>query len=608
MPIAALSKRTPEIAAVVLALILALAVMLDFKLRDQNEWIAHTLEVESSLNDFEAAMFAAESGQRGFMISNDDTYLDAYREAVANIPKIGARIREQVADNPAQQALVATLESESKERLGFLERNLNARRAGDEATVRASFSSHRGQAAMLRMRAILKQMRITEEKLLAQRRNAADAVANLLTVVMFVGLGALAAALYYWIASSREQQASLTATNEALRAALAEGEAAAAQMRQMQKMEAVGQLTGGIAHDFNNMLAVIMGGITLALRRMAKGEAGSEQYLTGALDGAQRASTLVKRLLAFARQQPLEPTVIDVNKFIASMSELTARALGEQIRIENVLAAGLWKAMADPSQLENSILNLCVNARDAMPDGGKLTVESANTSLDDDYVRLHPGVAAGQYVMIAVTDTGSGMDPEVAAKAFDPFFTTKSAGKGTGLGLSQVYGFVKQSGGHLKLYSEPGQGTTVKIYLPRHYGEAKVVPAAQAAESQRPETGTILLVEDEEAVRSVVAANLRELGYEVVEAQNAREALAEMANGRTFDLLLTDIVMPDTNGRKLADAAVQVQKDMKVLFMTGFTKNAVVHNGIVDPGVSLLSKPFSIEQLSRAVRRALGRT
>jgi signal transduction histidine kinase len=444
MSIAALSKRTPELAAVVLALILALAVMLDFKLRDQDGWIAHTLEVESSLNDFEAAMFAAESGQRGYMISNDDTYLDAYREAVANIPKIGALIREKVADNPQQQALVATLESESKARLGFLERNLNARRTGDEATVRASFSTHLGQAAMLRMRAILKQMRITEETLLAQRRNAADAVANLLTVVMFVGLGALAAALYYWIASSREQQASLAATNEALRAAIAEGEAAAAQMRQMQKMEAVGQLTGGIAHDFNNMLAVIMGGITLALRRMAKGEAGAEQYLTGALDGTQRASTLVKRLLAFARQQPLEPSVIDVNKFIASMSELTARVLGEQIRIENVLAAGLWKAMADPSQLESSILNLCVNARDAMPDGGKLTVESANTSLDDDYVRLHPGVAAGQYVMIAVTDTGSGMDPEVAAKAFDPFFTTKSAGKGTGLGLSQVYGFVKQ--------------------------------------------------------------------------------------------------------------------------------------------------------------------
>ncbi|MEO8421882.1 MAG: ATP-binding protein [Hyphomicrobium sp.] len=375
----------------------------------------------------------------------------------------------------------------------------------------------------------------------------------------------------------------------------------------MQKMEAVGQLTGGIAHDFNNMLAVIMGGISLALRRMAKGEAGAEQYLTGALDGAQRASTLVKRLLAFARQQPLEPTVIDVNKFITSISELTAHALGEQIRIENVLAGGLWKAVADPSQLESSILNLCVNARDAMPDGGKLTVESANTSLDDDYVRLHPGVAAGQYVMIAVTDTGTGMDPDVAAKALDPFFTTKATGKGTGLGLSQVYGFVKQSGGHLKLYSEPGQGTTVKIYLPRHYGDAKIAPAAHAAASERPGTGAVLVVEDEDSVRTVVAANLRELGYDVFEAPNARNALAELANGRTFDLLLTDIVMPDTNGRKLADAAVEMQPGLKVLFMTGFTKNAVVHNGIVDPGVSLLTKPFSIEQLSRAVRRAMGR-
>ena len=254
-------------------------------------------------------MFAAEGGQRGFLISNDDTYLDAYRESLVNIPKIGAVIRERVADNPAQQALLASLESESNARLGLLEVALNARRVGDEAAVRASFSSHRGRDAMLRVRAILKTMRTTEERLLAQRRDAADGLARLLTAVMLVGLGALAAALYYWIASSREQHAVLATTNESLRAAIAESEAASAQMRQMQKMEAVGQLTGGIAHDFNNMLAVIMGGISLALRRMAKGEAGAEQYLTGALDGAQRASTLVKRLLAFARQQPLEPTV-----------------------------------------------------------------------------------------------------------------------------------------------------------------------------------------------------------------------------------------------------------------------------------------------------------
>ena len=606
MSIAALSKRIPELSAVALALILALAVLLYFKVRDQNEWVAHTLEVESALNDFEAAMFAAESGQRGFMISNDNLYLDAYRESLVDIPKIGAFIRERIADNPDQKALLAGLESESSARLGFLARTLDAKMAGDEATVRAAFSSHRGQDAMVRMRAILKKMRGVEEALLAERRDAADGFARLLTAVMLVGLGALAAALYYWIASSREQHAALAATNDALRAAITESEAASAQMRQMQKMEAVGQLTGGIAHDFNNMLAVIMGGISLALRRMGKGEAGAEQYLNGALDGAQRASTLVKRLLAFARQQPLEPAVIDVNKFITSISELTAHTLGEQIRIENVLAGGLWKAMADPSQLESSILNLCVNARDAMPGGGKLTVESANTSLDDDYVRLHPGVAAGQYVMIAVTDTGTGMDPDVAAKALDPFFTTKATGKGTGLGLSQVYGFVKQSGGHLKLYSEPGQGTTVKIYLPRHYGDAETAPAAQLA-SERPGSGAVLVVEDEDSVRSVVAANLRELGYEVFEAPGAREALAELANGRAFDLLLTDIVMPDTNGRKLADAAVEKQPGLKVLFMTGFTKNAVVHNGIVDPGVALLTKPFSIEQLSRAVRRALGR-
>jgi CheY-like chemotaxis protein len=374
----------------------------------------------------------------------------------------------------------------------------------------------------------------------------------------------------------------------------------------MQKVEAIGQLTGGIAHDFNNMLAVIVSGVGLAQKRLAKGEAGAEAFLAGALDGANRAATLVKRLLAFSRQQPLAPKPIDANKFVAGISELISRAIGEAISMETILGGGLWLTHADPVQLESSLLNLCVNARDAMPEGGKLTVETANCHLDDRYSRLHPGVPAGQYVLIAVTDTGTGMSPEVMAKAFDPFFTTKEQSKGTGLGLSQVYGFVKQTGGHVKVYSEIGQGTTIKIYLPRYYaGEAERATEETSGERQIGGTETILLVEDDARVLELTAAGLRELGYTVLEARNASEALVQIGNGKSVDLLLTDIVMPEMNGRKLADRALELRPDLKVMFMTGFTKNAVVHNGVLDAGVHFLAKPFTLEELSKKIREAL---
>lgn len=274
--------------------------------------------------------------------------------------------------------------------------------------------------------------------------------------------------------------------------------------------------------------------------------------------------------------------------------------------METILGGGLWLTHVDPVQLENSILNLCVNARDAMPEGGRLTVETANCHLDDRYARLHPGIPAGQYVLIAVTDTGVGMTTDILEKAFDPFFTTKDVSKGTGLGLSQVYGFVKQSGGHVKIYSEPGQGTTIKIYLPRHYAadtERQVADVAEVAEARG--TETILLVEDDVRVLDLTAASLRELGYTVLVAGNAKEALVQLESDATVDLLLTDIVMPEMNGRRLADAASKLRPELKVIFMTGFTKNAVVHNGVLDPGVNFLAKPFSLEELSTKIREVL---
>ena len=348
-------------------------------------------------------------------------------------------------------------------------------------------------------------------------------------------------------------------------------------------MEAVGQLTGGIAHDFNNMLAIIMGGLGLLQRKLARGETDVERFVDAAIDGAQRAATLTQRLLAFSRQQPLSPEPLVINKLVAGMSELLDRTLGEQVKVETVLAAGLWQVKADPAQLENAILNLAVNARDAMPGGGRLTIETLNAFVDDVYAQEY-AIEAGQYVLIAVADTGAGMTPEIIAKAFDPFFTTKGAGKGTGLGLSQVYGFVRQSGGHVKVYSELGVGTSVKIYLPRHYGEAVAAEQVKSLASIRRglQGEVVLVVEDDERVRALSVEALKELGYSVVEASGPSQALRMLDEGQRVNLLFTDVVMPDMSGRQLADRAREKRPKLKVLYTTGYTRNAIVHNGLLD--------------------------
>ena len=382
--------------------------------------------------------------------------------------------------------------------------------------------------------------------------------------------------------------------------------AAEAALRQAQKMEAVGQLTGGIAHDFNNMLAVVLGSLDLLGRRLPADDR-ARRYVDAATDGARRAATLTQRLLAFSRQQPLQPEPIDANRLVAGMSDLLRGSLGGGIQLETVLAGGLWLVNADPNQLENVILNLGINARDAMDGNGKVTIETHNCHLDDRYVAAEIGVAAGQYVLIAVTDAGAGMSPEVVAKAFDPFFTTKGVGKGTGLGLSQVYGFVKQSGGHVKIYSETGVGTTVKLYLPRHAVDGAVAVAAVAA---LPPVGgdareVILVVEDEPQVRAISVEALRDLGYSVLEADSATVALQLLAARSDIVLLFTDIVMPEVNGARLAEAARALRPGLKVLFTTGYTRNAVVHNGVVDAGVALIGKPFTVDALAAKVRNVL---
>ena len=386
-------------------------------------------------------------------------------------------------------------------------------------------------------------------------------------------------------------------------------------LRQAQKMEAVGQLTGGIAHDFNNLLTIVIGSLDLLRRRLS--DARQLRYVDNALEGASRAATLTQRLLAFSRQQPLAPRPLDVNKLVQGMSELLHRTLGEQVEVETVLAGGLWQANVDPNQMENALINLAVNARDAMeemPGLHRLTIETGNAYLDDAYAAAHPEVVPGQYVMVAVSDTGPGMASGVMERVFEPFFTTKPVGKGTGLGLSQVHGFVKQSGGHIAIYSEArpgagaGQGTTVKLYLPRHRLEAQPLPPPAphlSAESQP--GGLVLLVEDQEGVRHFAVEALRDLGYAVLDAADGPAALRLLDANPEIALLLTDVVLPGMDGRRLADEARRRRPDLRILFTTGYTRNAIVHNGQLDPDVDLVTKPFTIATLAAKLREVFAR-
>ena len=385
-------------------------------------------------------------------------------------------------------------------------------------------------------------------------------------------------------------------------------EQARAALMQSQKMEAIGQLTGGVAHDFNNLLTAILGSLELVGRDQACQGATIQRLIGNAKRAVERGASLTRRLLAFSRRQTLAPRHTDLNRLVAGMSDLMRRTLGEAIEIETVSGGGLWPAFVDQNQLESALLNLAVNARDAMPEGGKLTIETANVYLDDDYAASHSEVTAGQYAMLAVTDTGSGMSQDVQARAFEPFFTTKTDGQGTGLGLSQVYGFVKQSNGHLKIYSEPGQGTTVKIYLPRHFGDDDTDAKTERQPAFAPGHGeTLLVVEDDDGVRQYASTALRQLGYNVIEAADGPRALRMLEGQAEIDLLFTDVGLPGMNGRALAREAERIRPGLKVLFTTGYARNAIVHGGLLDRGIQLLPKPFTIDGLARKLRQMLDR-
>lgn len=412
------------------------------------------------------------------------------------------------------------------------------------------------------------------------------------------------------IARDIEARQAMESFNQTLKArvadAVAERQKLESQLIQAQKMESLGQLTGGIAHDFNNLLQVISGNLQLLQKEL--GEADPRQKRVGnALVGVGRGAQLAAQLLAFGRQQALDPKPVNVGSLVRGMDDMLRRTLGEAIEIETVISGGLWNCLADPAQVENVLLNLAINARDAMAGSGKLTIEAGNALLDEAYAGLHPEVTAGQYVMLAVTDTGGGIPAEIIEKVFEPFFTTKKPGEGTGLGLSMVYGFVKQSGGHIKIYSENGEGTTFRIYLPRtRRAEERQMPEPQAG-LQSGGTETILAVEDDEAVRGTTVELLRDLGYVVLEASNADNALAVINSGVHIDLLFTDVVMPGKlRSPELAEIARRRLPNLKVLFTSGYTQNAIVHAGRLDEGVELIAKPFTRESLSGKIRRILG--
>ncbi len=378
---------------------------------------------------------------------------------------------------------------------------------------------------------------------------------------------------------------------------------------QAQKMEAVGQLTGGLAHDFNNLLAGISGSLEMMRARLAQGRiAEVERYVAAAQGAASRAAALTHRLLAFARRQPLEPKPVDADRLVAGMEELIRRTLGPGIALETVASEGLWTCLCDPNQLENAILNLAINARDAMPAGGRLTIETCNCLIDEDAGRRRE-LTPGQYVRIGVSDTGAGIPADILPRVFDPFFTTKPAGKGTGLGLSMIYGFAKQSNGQARIYSEPGRGACVKLYLPRHVGESPAEDGAPRSDAApRGEAGqTVLIVDDEPTVRMLIADTLSELGYDTIEAGEAVAGLKVLMSDARIDLLISDIGLPGgMDGLQMTERARERRPSLKVLFITGYAENAAIRAGTLPPDAQVISKPFAMEKLASRVKRIVG--
>ena len=570
------------------------------------------VEAKDNLRNVFSEVQDIETGQRGYLLTGNKLYLAPYEKARALIARDLRVLAPVMEISPGDHKEFAALRALVAQKLKVASSTIKLREAGKTNEAVAFVLGGSGKIIMDGIRASMQSLLVSQDDHATKEINLAAFSAELMrdgALAAFIVIVSLA-----YLSFSRIRRhlnvvlAGRDSLLEANRKLVVEAEQQAklaAQLRHSQKMDALGQLTGGLAHDFNNMLAVIVSSLSIIKRRMARGETDIARYLDGAMDGAVRAASLTSRLLSFSRQQSLSPDLLDPNLMVGGLSELLSRTLGEAVHLETVLAGGVWRTNVDASQLENAILNLALNARDAMPGGGNLTIETSNAHLDDDYVKPHKDVPSGQYVLIAVTDTGGGMAPSLVEKIFDPFFTTKPAGMGTGLGLSQVYGFVKQSGGHISVYSEPGHGTTFKLYLPRGYlDELKVTaPIPTTVTPVGHVSEIILVVEDDKRVQRLTVDSLRELGYTVLHADDGEAALRKLEATPQVDLLFTDIVMPGMNGRELATEATKRQPELKVLYTSGYVPNAVVHNATLGPLEDLISKPFSIDQLARKVRQ-----
>ncbi|MCG7360543.1 CHASE3 domain-containing protein [Roseomonas sp. ACRSG] len=689
--------------------------------RETQLWVRHTYEVITTANQLGIAVRDAEIGQRGYLLTDRDDYLDSHRDALGRITRLQEELRRLTVDNPVQQDQLRALAPLLQQRLDSLAHAIQVRRDEGAEAARAIVQAGRGRQLTAAIESALAAVHAEEERLLELRKEAADR-SQALTRWFALGGAVLAVALLAlsarFLARAQaqltESEATQRALAEQLRTALesisqgigafdAEGrlvrwnecfmtllslsrsmmregtayEAIAEQVgaatsgfmletwdqirhgrggrssdepvvyertratdgrsfelrrtampgggfvltvtditervraeataRGAQRLQAMGQLTGGIAHDFNNLLTVVLGNLELAKPKLEENSPVLPR-IEQAIWGARRGATLTQQLLAFARKQPLAPVPINLSAMLPDMAELLRRTLGAHIEVRVVDAAGLWPAMADAVQVESALLNLALNARDAMPEGGRLTIELANKVLDEGYARQHTEVTPGDYVMLGVSDTGTGMPPEVLTRAFEPFFTTKEVGKGTGLGLAMVFGFAKQSGGHVKVYSEPGEGTTVRLYLPRAVGVNLAGIQRPGAPVELPRgSATVLVVEDETAVREVTTAILCDLGYQILEAADGAEALRVFEeNGGRVDLLLCDVILPGgMKGHDVARKLNEVRQGLPVLFMSGYTENAIVHHGRLDDGVHFISKPFEREQLARKVAQVL---
>ena len=579
--------------------------------RQDTAIVSQTLEVQKKLSRVLSLMADAETGQRGFLLTGNQTYLIPYTRSALALPPALADLKQVIRD-PGQLVSLERLRLAVAAGSAKLAAGLAVRRAGDVDAAVTWMQTNQSRDLMDQIRKEVAGMSVIQDGLLVTRHRDADRTALGLQLVLLTGFVMLIFMAIVVVRQNVLRLRAVIASRQDMEGAYAELQAegvhrfaAEAQVRQMQKTEALGQLTGGIARDFNNMLSVIVGSLDLARRRMTTDIPRAQGYMDQALDAAQRAASLTARLLAFARAQPLSPAACDPNSLVGGMSEILRQTLGEDTRLETVLAGGLWGVFIDPSQLESAILNLCVNARDAMPSGGRLTIDTSNAHLDEAYARENPEVTAGQYVVVSVTDTGEGMSDEVAERAYDPFYTTKAVGRGTGLGLSQVYGFMKQSGGHVKIYSELGRGTTIKLYLPRWMGKAAAAAGARRSPERMDARGdeVVLVAEDDPRVRAITVSALEEFGYIVLQAGNGAEALDLL--DETVDLLFTDVVMPGMDGPQLAEEALRRRPALKVLYTTGYARNAVVHNGTLAGGLPVLPKPFTIDQLAAKVAEVL---